>query len=72
MFRDRKVIHPHELVHGKKVIIATLEYEDEIANQMIEMGFQEDKDYILYSTILQKLIEIYEKYYIRYGVRSQK
>lgn len=64
-FHNRKVICPQALEHDKKVIVASLEYEDEIARQLDEMGFQKERNYILYSEILQGLIELYMKYYLK-------
>lgn len=63
-FHDRKVLAPQELGHGKKIIAASLEYEDEIADCLDKMGFRKNLDYILYSVILQKLQETYMKYYL--------
>lgn len=58
-FHGREVLSPQKLVHGKKIIVASLEYENEIADQLEEMGCQQEKDYILYSKILLKLAETY-------------
>lgn len=69
-FHDRKVIAPQELVRGRKVIIASLEYEDEIAVQLDEMGFHEKADYILYSSILSKLVETYMECYLGHEYRD--
>lgn len=71
-FHDRKVISPQELVHGRKVIIASLEYEDEIAIQLVDMGFHEKVDYILYSSILSKLVETYMERYLDYEYRDYR
>lgn len=64
IFHNREVLAPQKLLRGKKVIVAVLECEDEIVDQLDEMGFQKDRDFILYSTILQKLMEAYEKCYM--------
>lgn len=69
-FHNRKVIAPQELVRGRKIIIASLEYEDEIVAQLDEMGFQEKKDYILYSSISSKLVETYMEHYLSHEYRD--
>lgn len=58
-FHGREVLAPHKLVHDKKIIAASIEYEDEIADQLEGMGYQQEKDYILFSKILSRLIESY-------------
>lgn len=63
-FHSREILAPRELVRGKKIIAASIEYEDEIVSRLEEMGFQKEKDYILYSTILSKLSEKYMKHYL--------
>lgn len=63
-FHNQKVLSPKKLVFGEKIIIASSEYEDEIAAQLDEMGFREERDYILYSRILQKLTEKYMERYL--------
>lgn len=64
LFHNREVLAPQKLICGKKVIIAALECEDEIVYQLNGMGLHKDKDFILYSTILPKLVETYEQYYM--------
>lgn len=64
-FHNRRVLSPREFARGKKIIAASLEYEDEIAGLLEQMGFQKEKDYILYSTILSKLAEKYTEHYLR-------
>lgn len=64
LFHNREVLTPQRLAYGKKVIIAVLECEDEIVDQLEEMGFQKSRDFILYSTILSKLVETYEQCYM--------
>lgn len=66
LFHNRQVSAPQELVHGKKVIVASLEYEDEIVRQLDEKGFCEKRDYVLYSRILLKLVETYMECYLNH------
>lgn len=63
-FHNRNVLAPQKLTHCSKIIVASLEYEEEIANQLDYTGFQEGRDYILYSSIWSVMAEIYEKFYL--------
>lgn len=63
-FHDRNVLPPRKLTQGKTVIAASLDYEDEIAKELDGMGFQREKDYILYRMILSKMTEKYREYYL--------
>lgn len=63
-FHDRNVLPPRKLAQGKTVIVASWDYEDEIAKELDGMGFQREKDYILYSMILSKMTEKYREYYL--------
>lgn len=53
-------VRPPELLDNSEIIIvASIEYEDEIVSQLKDRGFQENSDYILYSRIRQYMITIY-------------
>lgn len=58
-FHNQEVLSPQKLLFGDKIIVASSEYEDEIAAQLDAMGFQKERDYILYSNVLSKLVETY-------------
>lgn len=64
-FHNRKVLEPQKLVRAEKIIIATSEYEEEIADRLDELGFWKNRDYILCSTVLLKLAEAYKACYLR-------
>lgn len=63
-FHGRNVLSPRKLTQHDKIIVASRDYEDEIADELNAMGFQKDKNYILYSNILSKLTEKYMEYYL--------
>lgn len=63
-FHGRDVLPPKRLTRQNKIIVASRDYEDEIADELNEMGFQEENNYILYNNILLKLTEKYMKYYL--------
>lgn len=64
-FHGRNVLSPQKLTQRNKIIVASRDYEDEIANELNVMGFRKEKNYILYSSILLKLTEKYMEYYLR-------
>lgn len=62
-FCEISVKSPQTLLHSDKVIVASIEYEDEIVGQLEERGFQENLNYVLYSRIREYMIEIYSREY---------
>lgn len=69
-FHDRNVLSPQKLTRDNKIIVASWDYEDEMADQLEKMGFRKERDYFLYSEILSKLVETYMKCYLSHEYRE--
>lgn len=63
-FHGRNVLSPQKLTRHNKIIVASRDYEEEMADQLEKMGFRKERDYFLYSEILSKLVEAYMKCYL--------
>lgn len=58
-FHELPVKLPQAVNQGEKIIVASTEYEDEIVCCLEKMGFEENKDYVLYSKFFNQLVAVY-------------
>ena len=57
---DIQVIEPSKVEIGKKksiIIITTTKYEREVRNDLEKYGLCKDKDFLLYSELIEKIIK---------------